>query len=284
MHRHELSDAQYAHLEPMLPEPRHHGQAGRPWLPHRAVVNGILWILRTGAPWRDLPRRYGKWNSVYARFKRWRRDGTWTRVFATLLDERDNLGLLDHDLWCIDGTITRAARCAGGARRRNRRRPRLDEGLPTQLEEPEDHALGYSRGGFSTKVHLPCDSRGTVVGVHLTPGQRHESKAFEPTMQRVYLRRRRGRPRWPRRLAGDKGYSYPRIWQWLRRRRIGRVIPTRKDQERDPNFDKAEYRKRNIIERVVGWAKECRRLLTRFEKLAVNYLAFWVIASFVPLL
>jgi transposase len=98
MHRHELSDPQYAHLEPFLPEPRHYGQAGRPWLPHRAVVNGILWILRTGAPWRDLPERYGKWNTVYTRFKRWRRDGTWTRVFSTLLDERNEQGHLDHDL------------------------------------------------------------------------------------------------------------------------------------------------------------------------------------------
>ena len=172
----------------------------------------------------------------------------------------------------------------GAARRRNRRRPRLDEGLATQVEEPEDHALGYSRGGFSTKIHLICDSQGTVVGIHVTPGQRHDSKAFEPTLQRVYLRRRRGRRRWPRPLAGDKGYSYPRIWRWLSRRRIGRVIPTRKDQARDPNFDKDAYGKRNIIERVVGWAKESRRLLTRFEKLAVNYLAFWIIASLATLL
>jgi transposase len=284
MHRHELTDAQSARLEPLLPEPRHHGKAGRPWLAHRIVINGILWILRPGAPWRDLPERYGKWNTVYARFKRWRRDGTWTRLYSTLLDERDKQGKIDHDLWCIDGTGTRAARCAGGARRRNRRRPRMDEGLETEVEEPQDHALGYSRGGFSTKIHLLCDSQGTVVGIHVTPGQRHESKAFEPTMQRVYLPRRRGRPRWPRRLAGDKGYSYPRIWRWLRRRRIGRVIPTRKDQPRDPNFDKEEYRKRNTIERVVGWSKECRRLLSRFEKLAVNYLAFWIIASLVSLL
>jgi transposase len=283
MHRHELSDAQYAHLEPFLPEPRHHGKAGRPWLPHRTVVNGILWILRTGAPWRDLPERYGEWNTVYTRFKRWRQDGTWTGAFSTLLDEHDDQGCLDHDLWCIDGTSARAARCAGGARRRNRRRPRMDEGLETEVEEPEDHALGYSRGGFSTKVHLLCDSGGIVVGIHVTPGQRHESRAFEPTMQRVYLRQRRGR-RWPRRLAADKGYSYPRIWRWLGRRRIGRVIPTRKNQPRDPNFDKVEYCKRNIIERVVGWSKECRRLLSRFEKLAVNYVAFWIIASLVRLL
>jgi len=284
MHRHELSDAQYAHLDPFLPSPRHHGKAGRPWLLHRTVINGILWILCTGAPWRDLPERYGKWNSVYTRFNHWRKDGTWTRVFSALLDERDAQGRLDHDLWCIDGTIVRAARAAGGARRHNRHRPRLDEGLPTQVEEPQDHALGYSRGGFSTKIHLLCDSQGTVVGIHLTAGQRHESRAFEPTMHRVYLHRRRGCRRWPRRLAGDKGYSYPHIWRWLRRRHIERVIPTRKNQVRDPNFDKTEYRKRNIIERVVGWYKECRRLLTRFEKLAVNYLAFWIIAFMVRLL
>jgi transposase len=281
MRRHELSDAQYACLQPLLPEPHHHGKAGRPWLPHRTVVNGILWILRTGAPWRDLPRRYGRWNTVYTHFKRWRHDGTWSRILSTLLDRRDNRGWIDHDLWCIDGTVVRAARCAGGARRCDRR---LGDGSATEGEEPQDHALGYSRGGFSTKVHLLCDSQGTVLGIHVTPGQRHESRAFEATMQRVYLPRRRGRRRWPRQMAGDKGYSYPRIWRWLSRRRIGRVIPTRKDQPRVADFDKTAYRKRNIIERLVGWFKECRRLLTRFEKLAVNYVAFWIIASLVRLL
>jgi len=284
MHRHELSDSQFAHLDPFLPDPRHHGKAGRPWLPHRTIVNGILWILHTGAPWRDLPESYGEWNTVYVRFKRWRQDGTWTRILSALLDQYDDQGRLDHDLWCIDGTIVRAARAAGGARHSNHHRPRLDEGLSTEVEEPQDHALGYSRGGFTTKIHLLCDSLGTVVGIHVTPGQCHESRAFETTMRRVYLRRRRGRRRWPRRLAGDKGYSYPRIWRWLSRRRIGRVIPTRKNQERDPNFDKDEYRKRNIIERVIGWYKECRHLLTRFDKLAVNYVAFWIIATMVLLL
>jgi transposase len=263
MRRHELSDAQYAHREPSLPEPRHHGRAGRPWSPPRTVVDGIPWILRTGAPWRDPPRRYGRWHTVYPRFKRWRRDGTWTRIFSTVPDERDDPGRLDHDLWCIDGTIVRAARCAGGARRSDRRRPRLDEGSATQPGEPEGHALGYSRGGFSAEIHLVGDGRGTVLGIHGTPGQRHESRAFESTMQRVDLPRRRGRRRWPRRLAGDKGSSDPRIWRWLGRRRIGRVIPTRKDQPRAANCDKAEYRERNIVERVVGWFKESRRLLTR---------------------
>ena len=84
-----------------------------------------------------------------------------------------------------------------------------------------------------------------------------------------------GRPRRrPRRLAGDKGYSYPRIRRYLRRRRIKAVIPTRNDQRRLPGFDKPTYRRRNVVERCIGWLKESRRLATRFEKLAEN---FWFI-------
>jgi transposase len=146
------------------------------------------------------------------------------------------------------------------------------------MQEPPDHALGRSRGGFGTKVHLVCDSRGFIVAIHVTAGQAHESKAFEPTMARRLLDRRRGRGRWPDHLAGDKGYSYPRIRRWCRRRRIEAVIPTRKDQPRDGDFDKARYRQRNIIERVIGWYKEYRSLGTRHEKLAVNYVALWLIA------
>jgi transposase len=146
------------------------------------------------------------------------------------------------------------------------------------MQEPPDHALGRSRGGFGTKVHLVCDSHGFIVAIHVTAGQTHESKGFEPTMARQLLRRRRGQGRWPDHLAGDKGYSYPRIRRWCRRRRIGTVIPTRKDQPREAGFDKARYRRRNIIERVIGWYKEYRALGTRHEKLAVNYVALWLVA------
>jgi hypothetical protein len=113
-----------------------------------------------------------------------------------------------------------------------------------QLREPPDHALGYSRGGFSTKVHLLCDQHGILLGIYLTPGQRHDSKGFEPVM----LPHPHGQAFWPKRMAGDKGYSYPRIRRWCRRRRVEAVIPTRKDQPRDDRFDKATYRRRNIIE------------------------------------
>ena len=142
-------------------------------------------------------------------------------------------------------------------------------------DEPADHALGRSRGGFGTKLHLIVDGHGVPLAAAVSPGQAHESKALEPVLEAVRLRRPgRGRPRRrPRRLAGDKGYSYPRIRRYLRRRGIQAVIPTRKDQRRNPHFDKQTYRRRNVVERCVNWLKENRRVGTRHEKLAVNYLA-----------
>jgi transposase len=103
------------------------------------------------------------------------------------------------------------------------------------------------------------------------------SKYVEPLLRPVRLVRPGsqggGRARSPGGLAGDKGYSYRGVRCYLRRRGIRAVIPTRKDQRRNPRFDKATYRRRNIVERVVGWLKENRRLVTRYEKLAVNFLA-----------
>lgn len=146
------------------------------------------------------------------------------------------------------------------------------------MQEPPDHALGRSRGGFGTKVHLVCDRHGFILAIHVTAGQAHESKALEPTMARRLFHQRRGQGRWPKRLAGDKGYCYPGIRRWCRRRHIAAVIPTKSNQPRDEGFDRATYRQRNIIERVVGWYKEYRALGTRHEKLAVNYVALWLVA------
>ncbi len=147
-----------------------------------------------------------------------------------------------------------------------------------QVQEPPDHALGRSRGGFGTKVHLVCDAHGIILALWVTPGQRHESQAFTAVLVRAKRPRRAGRRRWPRRVCGDKGYSYPGVRAWLRRHHLGSVIPTRKDQEPAESFDRAAYRRRSRIEQVVGWYKECRALATRYDKLAVNYVALWMVA------
>jgi transposase len=147
------------------------------------------------------------------------------------------------------------------------------------MPEPADHALGRSQGGFGTKTHLVCDSGGILLAVWVTPGQRNETKGFEQAMSRARRPPQAGRKRWPEQAAADEGYSFGWVRDWLRRRHIQPVIPTRSDQPRQEDFDQASYRGRNIIERVVGWFKWCRALATRYDKLAVNYVALWIIAS-----
>src|SRR6266498_5069385 len=105
--------------------------------------------------------------------------------------------------------------------------PRLAGPEAMQVQEPQDHALGRSQGGFGTKVHLVCDGHGILLAVWVTPGQRHESQAFAIVMLRAKRPRRAGRRRWPLRVGADKGYSYDGLRAWLRRRHIGGVIPTR---------------------------------------------------------
>jgi len=112
------------------------------------------------------------------------------------------------------------------------------------------------------------------LAVDVSAGQAHESTRFEEVLNLTKVSQPRGRPRTrPGALAGDKAYSSKEIRRWLKRHKIEAVIPTKANEERDPNFDKESYKKRNIIERCIGWLKEARRLATRYEKLAVNFLA-----------
>ena len=110
--RHDLTDEEWALLEPLLPAqtPRR----SRPWKDHRTVVNGVLWRTRTGSPWRDLPGSYGCWKTVYNRHRRWSADGTWANVLAELQRGCD----VGEDEWvvAIDSTVVRAHHHAAGAR------------------------------------------------------------------------------------------------------------------------------------------------------------------------
>jgi len=121
MHRYELTDAQWEMIAPFFPDRSHHGGAGQPWKDHRTLSNGIRWRLHTGAPWPDIPPRYGSWKTVYDRFRRWRLDGTWAQILDALLLRLDKAGLIDRDLWMVDASIVRAPRAAGGAKKKSRR-------------------------------------------------------------------------------------------------------------------------------------------------------------------
>lgn len=142
-------------------------------------------------------------------------------------------------------------------------------------------ALGRSQGGFSTKIHLRCEGNGLPMTFLLTVGQRHETVVFEQLMEQGAVNRSgAGRPRVrPLRVSGDKGYSSGSIRRYLRRRGIRITIP-RKDNERHRGkFDKSLYRQRNRVERCFNRLKQSRRIATRYEKKAENYLAMLTIAS-----
>ena len=115
----------------------------------------------------------------------------------------------------------------------------------------------------------------------LTGGERHEQPVLPLLMERGAVKRPgRGRPRIrPDRLAGDKGYSSQAVRRYLKERGIGVVIPTKADEEPDPAFDRAAYRERNVVERLINRLKQFRRLATRYEKRAANYLAMLTIAA-----
>ncbi len=143
--------------------------------------------------------------------------------------------------------------------------------------EPEDHALGRSRGGISSKIHILCDGQGHPLDVVVTAGQAHESTALDTLLDQAnrHLYDAQGDPvPWPVALAGDKGYRADWIDDYLLELEIRPVIPSKENEDRDARsvaFDRDQYRRRNIVERLIGWLKESRRVFSRFEKTARNF-------------
>ncbi|MFI6151383.1 IS5 family transposase [Kitasatospora sp. NPDC051170] len=264
-----LSDAQWARIEPLLPD-RTPKRGGR-WRDHRQVIDAIAWKFRTGAQWVHLPAQYGSWKGVYTRLRNWAIDGTWEQVFMALLAQADAEGDLGWVV-AIDSTIVRAHQHAAGARRR-------------ASAEPAHHAIGRSRGGLTTKIHLAADSRCRPLCFHLTPGQANDAPAFEPVMAALRVPRAVGRPRTrPVMVLADRAYSSRAIRDHLRGRGIRAVIPQPADQianrrrkgrqgGRPPTFDREMYNRRNTVERCINRLKSWRGLATRYEKTATVFQA-----------
>lgn len=145
------------------------------------------------------------------------------------------------------------------------------------IEEPRDHALGRSRGGFSTKIHILCDGNGLPLHFQLTAGQTHESSVLDELLMGAdacLLDEEGERIAWPFAIGGDKGYRANWIDKYLLDLGIRPVIPSKENEDRDARpveFDREAYRRRNIVERLIGWLKESRRVFSRFEKTAKNF-------------
>lgn len=207
----------------------------------RLFLEAVLWVLRTGCPWRDLHLRFGPWNTIYRRFRRWAVSGRWT-----VLQQRMNRELSAVSLLLIDSTAVRAHGHAAGA----------SEG---------QQALGRSRGGFGTKIHAVVSDQGQLLAMALTGAQRSDIEQAQPLLA--------GLAGPGRTVIADRAYDCDRLVEALASRGCRVVIPSRRGRLRPRVLDRSRYGQRNLVERFFGRLKQYRRLATRYDKTTASFAA-----------
>ena len=240
--RYELTDFEWSAIKPFLPnKPR-----GVPRVNDRRVLNGIFWVLRCGAPWRDLPDTFGPYTTCYNRFVRWRRSGVWARIMNSLA------GAHDAAVQMIDTSIARVHQ-HGACITRNRQQ-----------------SMGRSRGGLTCKIHALVDTNGLPVRLALTAGEAHDNRLAGKLLSRL----KSGTM-----VLADRGYDADWIRALAAKQRAWANIPPRRNRNEPISFSPYLYRIRNLVERFFNKIKHCRRVATRYDKLAANCLAFVQLAS-----
>ena len=210
-------------------------------------MEGILWILRTGSAWRDLPSDFGPWSTVYSRFREWSRSGLWQAVLGSL-----SAAGRDDEYLMIDSTAmgvhAHGANPAGG-----------------QLAQ----AMGRSKASLSTKIHLACDALGYPLGFILTGANVSDFDQYKPLL--------RARLRPGTHVLMDKGYDSDAIRAYVNQLG-GVVIAVNSSRSQKPPFDEHLYRERHRIENLFARLKSFHRIATRYEKLHRSFAAMVTLA------
>ncbi|WP_435840655.1 IS5 family transposase [Streptomyces bobili] len=304
MGRGDLTNAEWDRLESYLPPG---GARGGRWSDHRRVINGVLYRVRTGVQWRDLPERFGPWETVYKRHRRWSADGTWVMLLSRIQAAEDAAGQIDWDV-SVDSTAVRAHQHAAGARKAPTgglskggrpgdepgRSGAAETGSPAGGSGQIGECLGRSRGGFTTKIHLAADGRCRPLALVLTPGHCGDGPQLAHVLGQISVPRIGvGRPRTrPDQVLADKAYTSRKNRRYLRRRGIRHTIPERLDQQRHrknrgsrggrpTGFDSEQYKKRNTVERAINRLKDFRAVATRYDKRAYIYLGTVTLAALI---
>lgn len=243
LRRHELTDESWERISPLLPPET--GRRGRRSKSNRLIVNGIVWILETGAPWRDLPKRFGPWKTVYNRFLQWSKTGIWAKVLNELSKDRDD----EYNM--LDG---KSCACSSGR---------------YWGKKNGTECVGHSRGGATTKIHALVDSLGNPTHIELSEGQVHDIKPAHEIVKQLESTT----------FIADKGYDSDALVEQLINQGCAVVIPPRKNRKTMREYDKSLYKNRSQVEHFFQKIKRNRRIATRYEKLAVTFLAMVLIAS-----
>jgi len=231
-----VSDAVWEKIEALLPGKK--SDRGVTAKDNRLFLEAVLWRVRAGLPWRDLPPGFGKWNSVFKRFRRWVRALFFERIFKTLSGEPD----LEYAM--IDGTIVSVHQKASGAK-----------------GGADKNAIGRSRGGLTTKIVALVDALGNLVRFVLLPGQRHDIVGVPPLIEDVSFDA----------LLGDKAFDADWLRADLDDRGAAAVIPPRANRKVIIDYDKEMYRWRHLVENYFAKIKEFRSIATRYDKTAESF-------------
>jgi len=239
----DLTDAQWEVLRDLIPEPeRREDGRGRPWKDRRAVLNGVLWVLRTGAPWADVPDRYPSYQTCHRRFQQWVRSGIMRGVLEALAEDLRIRGRLDVRETFIDGSFAPGEK--GGSK------------------------VGKTKRGKGTKIMVVSDCHGLPVAVAVESAAPHEVKLAESTLLQMVI------PKPPQNLVGDNAYDSDKLDTRLKSYGIELISPHRSNRKnRTQDLRRLRrYRRRWKIERLFAWLQNFRRLVVRYEQYAENFL------------